>query len=340
MVSKLPEPADLDQLRRQAKELRKAAASGDTRAIARLRRHSPRTDLSTAQLAVARKYGFGSWTRLSTEVRRKRLIAAGDAAGLRELLAAHPELATEQVSSALSSRSSSALEYVAVARFHGVLDRDAAGELSAVLLEAGARPDGPGTGDSPLITAASYGEAEMVRALLAAGAAVEAVGTGIPGGGTALAHAVHYGMPVIVDLLVEAGAAISGIVQHAGVGRIPEPMLRTASPADLVAALRAATSCGRLETADRLLEAGVGVDAKTEGGSCLHWAAWQANAAGIEHLLGRGADRELRDDDHDLTPAQWYLYRRGQLEAAHHPESGRDSDRIERALGISSPGEP
>jgi ankyrin repeat protein len=340
MVSTLPERPDLDQLRRQAKELRTAVAAGDPHAAQRLSPYSSRRTLAAAQLAIAREHGFTSWTRLNVEVRRKRLIEAGDVAGLRTLLAQQPELATARVSSTLSARSSSVLDYVAVARFHGSLDRDVAGDITRVLLDAGARPDGPGgpdrSGDTPLVTAASYGEVDMVRALLAAGADVEAVGTSIPGGGTALAHAVHYGMPTIVDLLVGAGAVVHGIVEAAGVGSIPAPMLHGSSAADLVAALRAASVCGRLEAIDRLLGAGVDPNATIDGGTCLHWAAWEANAASIEYLLGRGADPTRHDDVHDMTPGQWYLYRRNQLEALGNPDCRYDRQRIERALEIAA----
>jgi hypothetical protein len=333
MVAKLPERPDLDQLRRQAKELRDAAVSGDQRAAKRLARYSARPTLVAAQLAIARKYGFASWTRLGIEVRRKRLIEAGDVTGLRELLAAHPEVAAEKVSSTLSIRSSSVLDYVAVARFHGALDRDAAGELTTVLLAAGVRPDGePDSGDTPLITAASYGEAAMVRALVAAGADIEAVGSAIPGGGTALAHAVHYGMPAVVDILVAAGARVPGVVEQAGAGLLPERLLATSPRAELIAALRAASVCARVPVIDRLLGTGIDINAKIDGGSCLHWAAWHAQASSIERLLARGADRDLRDDDHDLTPGQWYLHRRDELDGVGNPDSHRDSDRIERAL--------
>jgi hypothetical protein len=67
----LPERPDLDQLRRQAKELRRSAQARDRDAIERLLRHAdvdPATvTLSTAQLVIARELGFASWPRL-TEV--------------------------------------------------------------------------------------------------------------------------------------------------------------------------------------------------------------------------------------------------------------------------------
>jgi ankyrin repeat protein len=187
-----------------------------------------------------------------------------------------------------------------------------------------------------LITAASYGELDMVRALLAADADLNSHGTAIPGGGSALAHAVYYGMPSIVDLLVAAGAHVHGIAEHAGVGRIPEPMLQGSSPADLAAALRAATVCTRIDTIDRLLDAGAGIKATVDGGSCLHWAAWYANADSIEHLLARAADPTQPDTEHGMTPFQWYEHRRTELEAINNPDCQRDRHRIEQAFAAAN----
>ncbi len=65
----LPEPPDLGQLRRQAKELRRSVLAGDGDAIERLLRVAdvdPATvTLSTAQLVIARESGFASWPRLT-----------------------------------------------------------------------------------------------------------------------------------------------------------------------------------------------------------------------------------------------------------------------------------
>src|SRR5260370_39449108 len=56
-MRQLPERPNLDQLRRQARELQ--------------RRSKPVT-LSAAQLALARDYGFPSWARMKAEVERRR----------------------------------------------------------------------------------------------------------------------------------------------------------------------------------------------------------------------------------------------------------------------------
>jgi len=74
-MSQLSDRPNLAQLRRQARELQRAAASGDTVAGRRLRRVSEKTTLSAAQLAVAREHGFPSWARLRQEAERRRALA-------------------------------------------------------------------------------------------------------------------------------------------------------------------------------------------------------------------------------------------------------------------------
>jgi ankyrin repeat protein len=67
----LPERPHLDQLRRQAKELKDAARAGDQSALGRLRPYvtdGGSVTLAAAQLVVAREHGFDSWARLKAEV--------------------------------------------------------------------------------------------------------------------------------------------------------------------------------------------------------------------------------------------------------------------------------
>lgn len=83
-MSQLPARPDLDQLRRQARELYRAALGGDARALRRLRQVSGTVALPAAQLAIARAYGFPSWPELKAEVEHRRAQAAspaGEAAG-------------------------------------------------------------------------------------------------------------------------------------------------------------------------------------------------------------------------------------------------------------------
>ena len=70
-MSELPGRPSIDQLRRQARELLRAAADGEPAALARIRAFSDRASLSAAQLAVAREHGFASWPALHAEVMRR-----------------------------------------------------------------------------------------------------------------------------------------------------------------------------------------------------------------------------------------------------------------------------
>jgi ankyrin repeat protein len=108
----LPARPHLEQLRRQAKELRTAHQARDPEAADRLRAHLPRlagaTDdatfaapltLADAQLALAREYGFPSWARLREHVQMlsqadalKEAISRDDLAGVKALIAADRSL--------------------------------------------------------------------------------------------------------------------------------------------------------------------------------------------------------------------------------------------------------
>jgi ankyrin repeat protein len=72
----LPAHPNLDHLRHQAKDLLRAAQAGEADAIARIHSVSDRPTLATAQLAVAREYGFASWPKLKEEVEARTLDLA------------------------------------------------------------------------------------------------------------------------------------------------------------------------------------------------------------------------------------------------------------------------
>jgi ankyrin repeat protein len=66
----LPHQPNLEQLRKQARELQRGVRSGDAAAlaVAGLQRPAPAFVLAQAQTAIARRYGFASWTRLRRHV--------------------------------------------------------------------------------------------------------------------------------------------------------------------------------------------------------------------------------------------------------------------------------
>lgn len=94
---------DLDQLRRQAKELLDAVRAGDPDAVAEVDAHMRGATpdafaLHDAQLVLARAYGFSSWPKLKAHVegvtlhRAADAVRAGDVPEARRLLDARPEL--------------------------------------------------------------------------------------------------------------------------------------------------------------------------------------------------------------------------------------------------------
>ncbi|HEY2015416.1 MAG TPA: ankyrin repeat domain-containing protein [Bryobacteraceae bacterium] len=131
-----PHP-DLDQLKRQAKELREAFLAGDAGAVSEVKQHYRGADrsqfaLHEAQLVLARSYGFDSWPKLKAFVdgvtvrRLAEAVRAGDLVQVRAMLQARPELANVDMSAGDEHR---ALHYAVLAR---------APEMVRVLMEYGA----------------------------------------------------------------------------------------------------------------------------------------------------------------------------------------------------------
>src|SRR6516162_9137537 len=114
MRKRLPARPDFEQYKRQAKELLAAIRNGDSRALQRLNASHPRcidptaAVLADAQLVLAREHDCESWPEFKRTIAaaapggdpspgepRERFVQsvrALDAAALRQLLPAHPEL--------------------------------------------------------------------------------------------------------------------------------------------------------------------------------------------------------------------------------------------------------
>jgi uncharacterized protein len=96
MARLLPTRPDVEQVRRQAKDLLSAARRADPAARERIRTVSDRESLAAAQLAVAREYGFASWTRLKQEVERRAVLNGRGVDRLEALLANEPHARNAQ----------------------------------------------------------------------------------------------------------------------------------------------------------------------------------------------------------------------------------------------------
>lgn len=169
----LPERPDLEQQKKQAKELLRSFRDGDAGAIARVRAELPdkeRITLADAQFVLAREYGFASWTTL-----KERVLSASEARR-------------------------SPLE-----RFKRAVERQDPIELRRVLTEsaeARAHIDDTIFGFGGTALLAVGGDVEMVRVLLELGADPNKKSDWWAGG----FHPLYDARGQTVELLLEAGA--------------------------------------------------------------------------------------------------------------------------------------
>ena len=207
---------NLEQLRKQAKELVKAARSGDADAVARLGGREP--ILANSQLVLAREAGYSSWPALvaSVEASPEEFVLAatnGRRRRAERLLAARPEIERDPWARLVLGRGSDGdpsvpggprdwapLLYVC----HSVF---ASAELARDLLARGADPNAFFTNEYGRMPAL-YGAAgvvhdpELTRVLLEAGAGTD--------DGESLYHSTEAQSPDCLRLLLEHGAAVNG----------------------------------------------------------------------------------------------------------------------------------
>ena len=105
----LPARPNLEQYKKQAKDLLKALQAGAPGALARMRKHrrgSARLTLADAQFVIAREHGFDSWPRFAHEIKThtggdslaavwkaaEDAVVAGDVTTLERLLREHPQM--------------------------------------------------------------------------------------------------------------------------------------------------------------------------------------------------------------------------------------------------------
>lgn len=250
------------------------------------------------------------------EVERREVLDSGDLSRLGRLLAAHPATATTRMAPwSDHPKGADVLGYLAMLRFDGrrlgLPDLPGTGAMAAALIAAGAPVDGhPGDTETPLITAASYGDAEVARVLVDAGADVNAVSAPDSGGvpsGSALQHAAVYGMTEVLDVLVAAGARITSLEMAAAAGNIDGWPLARFSRQSRIRALVFAADHERLDVVDTLIAFGTPVnepDAEWRR-MPLHIAAGNGRVAAVERLLAHGADPRLVDPTHHRTALGW-----------------------------------
>jgi hypothetical protein len=97
-MSTLPPRADVDQLRRRAKERLAAARAGDAAALATFSAANLQPTLASAQLLLAREHGLPSWPALLLAIAHRRVLDLRDPAALATFVREHPETATAELS--------------------------------------------------------------------------------------------------------------------------------------------------------------------------------------------------------------------------------------------------
>lgn len=198
------------------------------------------------------------------------------------------------------SAGADSLASVAMLRFNAARrgesgDLPDTGAMARALLAAGAALEGePGDRETPLITAASYGDADVARVLVEAGADLDAVAAPDAGGvpeGTAVLHAAVFGMTEVLDVLVAAGAKIRAIEEAAAAGDVSDWLTDETPLEARIRALVMAADHERLDVIDALLAAGTPIDATDAiwGRQALRVATENGRTASVAHLLARGA---------------------------------------------------
>lgn len=343
-VQALSARINLEQSRKQAKDLVKAFKAGDRETLDRIRWNHPRfrglTDaqiqkrkfaLADAQLVIARLHYVESWPKLLEHIdalnrkdpRVMRFEAAadatiaGDVSRLRTLLREHPELVHER-----STRAHRAplLHYVAangVEDYRQLSPKNAV-EVAKVLLDAGAEVDAAtdvyGGGSTALNLVATSTpprlagvQIPLIDLLLKHGAAID----GVKQGDSSVRAALANNCPEAAEVLADRGAKVEDVVVAAGIGHL-DLVRRLAKPAgkeQLDRALIMAARYGRSDVVRYLLDVGADV-AASDGMTALHWAAGGGHLETLEVLIERGAPLEQKNvyGGTVLDSTLWFAY--------------------------------
>jgi ankyrin repeat protein len=314
-MATLPAHPDLDHLRRQARDLLRAANAGDGEAAHRLEGVSDRLHLSAAQLAVAREYGFASWPRLKTEVEARTLDLAakaeaflqasiGDCTGrAARMLADTPEIAVHDIAMAVVLGDADRVRVELDSDPELATRLDARSGWTALHAVCGSRWH-------RLDPARTDGLVTVARLLLDAGSRLEARTVGLPrrgGGRTALRCATASastgaGNEPLIRLLLERGAAVEdhdlylvafGDDDHRCLRLLLDHTTDLAGIARM--ALAAPISMGDTDGVRLLLEAGADPRRYVTDDRRPGSAVYEAISAGcpteaVELLLAHGAD--------------------------------------------------
>ena len=358
-VRHLPANPSLDHLKYQAKDLLKGHAARDFEVAQRIREFHPSFigagdaeifsagfGLADAQLAIAREYGFPSWTRLKARVekptpsdqsklphheriedalfrRAVHLLDAGDTAGLRTHLKQHPNLVRQRVvfEGANYFRNPTLLEFVAENPIrHGTLPANIV-DITKLILDAGAvrsaLNETLGLVCSGRVPRECRKQIPLIDLLCDYGADPN----------SAMQTALAHGEFEAVNALIRRGARID-LPAAAAMGRTAEAcqLLAAANAEDRHRSLAWAAQFGHVEIVRLLIDAGedpsrynpVGAHAHS---TPLHQAALAGHMDVVQLLVKKGARLDLTDTLFQGTPAGWARHA-GQTEVEEYLHRG------------------
>lgn len=339
----LPPNPNLDHLKHQAKDLLKDHAARDRAVAQRIREFLPRfreaadreifeahLSLSDAQLAIAREYGFPSWTRLKRWIERPSAIDdlnrphheriedpvfrravdladAGDVEALRAHLEQHPLVVNQQITLEGGNyfRNPTLLEFTAENPVrHRRLPKNVV-DVMKVILDAGAnmwsREQTLGLVCSGCVPRECGVQTAQIDLLCDYGASPD----------SAMQTALAHGEFEAANALLRRGAHVS-LPVAAALGRVEDARrLLPASDCDQRhKALALASQFGHLEIVRLLLDAGEDPNRYSPIGlhshsTPLHQAAAGGHAEVVRLLVERGATPEVRDTLFGATPVDW-----------------------------------
>jgi ankyrin repeat protein len=282
-VDDLPARPSLEFLKKLAKQ-----------EVAALRKQGKTISLATAQLSLARKYGFRSWRKLKAHVDLLEAAAAavaaissGDTKLLKRLLRQKPYLAKARIDDQRT------LLHIAT-DWPGHFPNNI--ETIAVLVASGADINAEFAGqhsETPLHWAASSDDVGVIDVLLDHGANIEARGSVI-GGGTPMSDAVAFGQWQAARRLLERGSRTT-LWQAAALGlmdRVDEYFraVLPPTPDEINNAFWCACHGGQREAAEYLLDQGADLNwVGHDKLSPLDAAHRNGAAALVQWLRGRGA---------------------------------------------------
>jgi len=353
-TKQLPARPSLDHLKHQARDLLSQHAAGESSSAQRLREFHPKlqraTDqeifsthltLSDAQLAIAREYGFASWTRLKHHIEKPRpsdnlalahheriedavfrhavdLIDTGDVSGLSLFLKKNPGLIRQRVlfEGGNYFRNPGLLEFIAENPIrHGTLPPNIV-DVAMTLLQAGPGLDAInetiGLVASGCVPRECKVQVPLIDVLCRYGAKP----------GSALRTAVLHGEFEAAHRLIRLGGK-PDLPIFAALGDIDGFLLHlpTSDAAQRHLALALASQYGHTEIVRALLDTGEDPNRYNPPGSHshstpLHQAAIAGHLDVVKLLVERGARLDTKDVLWQGTPADWARHeRKAEVEA-------------------------